>query len=152
MSVGGLGPHEGFGVGVALLDPCCDVGFEFGDATVGRPAEFARGEFTKPAFDEVEPGDAGRRERHVETRVLQEPLCDGRRCVGGVAIADQVQVQLDRSICVDRCQELQEFLVPMPSLVGGNDSAAGYIQGGEQAGRTVADVVMGLPGRSRACI
>ena len=29
--VGGLGPDEGFRVGVPLVDPGLDVGFQFGD-------------------------------------------------------------------------------------------------------------------------
>lgn len=53
--VGGLGPDEGFGVGVLDVDPLADVGFEFGDAAVGGAAEFAVGEFGEPAFDQVEP-------------------------------------------------------------------------------------------------
>jgi hypothetical protein len=33
--VSGLGPDEGFGVGVPFVDPFADVGFQFGDAAVG---------------------------------------------------------------------------------------------------------------------
>jgi hypothetical protein len=40
----GLGPDEGFGVGVPGVDPAADVGFEGGDAAVGEAAEFAVGE------------------------------------------------------------------------------------------------------------
>jgi len=35
------------------MDPGKDVGFEFGDAAVGRSAEFAVCQLGEPAFDEV---------------------------------------------------------------------------------------------------
>ena len=39
--VGGLGPDEGFRVGVPVLDPGLDVAFEGGDAVVDAAADLA---------------------------------------------------------------------------------------------------------------
>jgi hypothetical protein len=57
--VGGLGPGEGFGVGVPFVDPLADVGFEFGDAAVGGTRRLRVVQFGEPALDQVEPRRAG---------------------------------------------------------------------------------------------
>jgi hypothetical protein len=51
-----------------------DVGFQLGDAAVGRAAEFAVGQLGEPAFDEVEPGGAGGGEVQVEAAVPRDAV------------------------------------------------------------------------------
>ena len=61
----------------------------------------------------------------------------------GLVIAHDVQ----RSAGIgpgDLAQEPQEFLVPVPGVAGVGDLAGGHLQGGEQRGCAVPDVVMGL--------
>jgi len=53
--VGGLGPHEGWGVVVVVCDVGLDDGDEVGDAGEASPFESLGGELTEPAFDEIEP-------------------------------------------------------------------------------------------------
>jgi hypothetical protein len=69
--------------------------------------------------------------------------------VGGVVVQDQVQVEVFRDGGVDELEEPQELLVSVPAVGLGDDGAAGEIEGGEQAGGAVADVVVGHPGRRR---
>ena len=57
----------------------------------------------------------------------------------------QVQILRDRS--VDDLEEPQELLVAMPAVLLGDHRAALDVEGGEQAGGAVADVVMAHPGR-----
>ena len=70
--------------------------------------------------------------------------------VGGVVVADHVQ--LDAGVGGgDLLEELQELLVAVPGVAGVGDLAGGDVQGGEQAGDAVPDVVVGLPlGDARA--
>jgi len=79
----------------------------------------------------------------LEAGVLQQPVLDGGRLVGGVVVQDQVQVQVLRDGLVDQLEELQELLMPVAAVGLGDDRAAGQVEGGEQAGRAVADVVVG---------
>ncbi len=60
---GGFVPDEWLGVGVPLVDPAADVGFEFDHAAVGGAAQFAVGQLGEPA----------------STRLSQEPLV-GVKC------------------------------------------------------------------------
>jgi hypothetical protein len=51
----GLGPYEGFRVGVPFVGPLPHVLFQRGDAAVGGAAEFSVGQLGEPALD---PGSA----------------------------------------------------------------------------------------------
>jgi hypothetical protein len=48
--LGGLGPHEGFGVFVPVLDPLADVFFQCCNAFVDTPAEELAGEVGEPSL------------------------------------------------------------------------------------------------------
>ena len=60
------------------------------------------GEEPEPAFDLVDPGRAGRGEVQVEAGVPGQPVLDRRGLVGGVVVADQVDVQVGGHGLVDR--------------------------------------------------
>src|SRR5204863_447151 len=105
---------------------------------------------TEPAFDEIQPGTTGGSEVQLEPRVGGQPLVDRRRLVRGVVVADQVQVQLGGGVLVDGLEEPQELLMAVPPLVLADDLAGGDVQGGEQAGGAVPDVVVGLAARRAA--
>jgi len=69
--VGGLGPYDWFGILVPVLGPGDDVAFEFCDRAVGRALQFTAGQFSEPAFDEVEPGGRGGGEVQHDAGVLE---------------------------------------------------------------------------------
>src|ERR1035441_4417702 len=79
--------------------------------------------------------------------MAQQPVLDRGGFVGGVVVADQVQVQAGGSPRVDGLEELQELLLPVPAVVRGDDLPGGDVQGGEQAGRAIADIVVAAPRR-----
>ena len=81
----------------------------------------------------------------VEAGMRGQPGPDRGGLVGGVVVADQVQVQLGRGVRVDGLEEPQELLVAVPALVLADHLAGGDVQRGEQARGAVADVVVGLP-------
>jgi hypothetical protein len=81
--------------------------------------------------------------------VLQQPVLDRRGLVRGVVVQDQVELQAGRDGGVDELEEPQELLVAVAAVGLGDDRAAGQVERGEQAGRAVADVVVGHPGRGR---
>src|SRR5205823_14691616 len=62
--------------------------------------------------------------------------------MGGVVIADQVEVPIGRDGLVDEAKKLEPLLVPMPLLAQAKDFAISRIQRCEQRGRAVAFVVM----------
>src|ERR1700689_2275270 len=83
----------------------------------------------------------------MEPGMADQPVLHRGGLVGGVVVADQVQVQAGGGGGVDGLEELQELLVPVLAVVGGDDLAGGDVERGEQAGRAVADVVVAAPGR-----
>jgi hypothetical protein len=62
--------------------------------------------------------------------------------VGAVVVDDQVNVQVLRHELLDLPEEAQELLVPVARPALGEHLAGGHVQGGEQGGGAVADVVM----------
>ena len=69
-------PDEGLGAVVPAGDPGADVGFQLGDAAVHAAAQQSGAQFGEEAFDEVEPGAAGRGEVQVEPGMAQQPAFD----------------------------------------------------------------------------
>ena len=92
-----------------------------------------------------------------------EPVVDHVGLVGGVVVADEVDVQLVGDGLVDGDQELAELDRAVTAVEIGDDFAGGDVERGEQAGHPVAGVVVGatfgVPAtmgstgwdRSRAC-
>jgi hypothetical protein len=64
--------------------------------------------------------------------------------VGGVVVHHHLQ-RPARGGRGDQLEEGQELAVAMPRLAGVGDAAGGHLQGGEQGGGAVAEVVVGAP-------
>jgi hypothetical protein len=75
----------------------------------------------EPAFDEIEPRRAGRCEVDMKTCVARESPPHARRFVRAVVIEDQMHLEVRRDADVNRLQELQELLTPMPSMTLAKD-------------------------------
>ena len=69
--VGGFCPDEWLGLGVVLQQVVVDGGLQITDAGVAAASDAFRGDFGEEAFDEVQPGRAGRREMQMETWMLR---------------------------------------------------------------------------------
>src|SRR3954468_11319863 len=75
------------------------------------------GDDREEAFDEVEPAAAGWGEVDVDAGVLGQPRLDRGMLVGGVVVADEVQ--LDPRVGLgDLLEEGQELLVAVAWLAG----------------------------------
>jgi hypothetical protein len=75
----------------------------------------------------------------------QQPPLDRRGLVGGGVVDDDVHVQLGGHRAVDRGQEPAELSRPVTAVGLVHDLAGGHLQGGEQAGSAVAEVIVGAP-------
>ncbi len=80
--VSGLGPDEGFGRTVVEFEVLADGVLQFAGAAMDAAAQLFFGEACEPAFHQVEPRGAGRREVQMEARMTQQPTLDGRGFVG----------------------------------------------------------------------
>ena len=88
-------------------DVLLDGDNQFGDAAKHAIAQAFGGEITEESFDHVEPGRRGRREMHMEPRVLGQPFFDLRMFVCGVVVADQMQRLVRWRFPVDLAQEVE---------------------------------------------
>ena len=61
----------------------------------------------------------------MKARVSHQPALDLRVLMGGVVIADQVQLPVGRDGLVDQAEKLEPLLVPMPLLAKAKDLAIG---------------------------
>ena len=108
-------------------------------------ADLFLGQFDEPAFDEIEPGGAGRREMHVIARPFREPATDERRLVRRVVVENQMDVEVARHGRVDRVEEAAEFARAMPRVTFADDAAGPHIERGKQRRRAMAHVVVRVP-------
>ena len=69
---------------------------------------------------------------HVETRMGPKPFGDRRRFVGGVVVANQVDVEVDGDLVVKLDQELLELGGAVTAVDRSDDLAGGHIQRREQ--------------------
>jgi hypothetical protein len=122
-----------------------DGGFKFTGAAMDVAARLFFSEACAPAFHQVEPRGAGRREVQMETRMTQQPTLDGRGFVGGVVVDDQVEREAGRGLVVNRLQELAELHRPMAAMKLPDHSARLEVERGEQVGGAVAQRVGRAP-------
>ena len=71
------------------------------------------GEHGKPALDQIEPGAAGGSEVQMKERVPCQPALHFGVLMGGVVIADQVQLPVGRNGLVDETEKPKPFLMAM---------------------------------------
>ena len=71
--IGALGPDKRLWVVIMGPDEGGDIGLELIDAAMDAALDLLVGEESKPAFDVVQPGGAGRGEVEVIARVAGEP-------------------------------------------------------------------------------
>src|SRR6266540_5297873 len=79
--------------------------------------------------------------------MIREPLLHLRVGVGAVVVQDQVDLQRSRDRSLDALQERQELRVPLTRQATLDHRAVENVEGREQRGGAVADVVMSLTGR-----
>lgn len=135
-------PREGMATTVVALDEEADVGDEISNASEGATADCLLRDDVEPDLDLVEPRRVSRREVDVEARSCSEPSSHLVVFVGRVVVDDQMHVELLGDSLVDATQELQELLMAMALFAVRHDAPRRNIQGREQRGRTVPNVVM----------
>ena len=100
------------------------------------------GQFSKPAFDHVQPRRTRRREMEMKTRVFSQPLFDDRVGMRSIIIQDQMKITAAGSRPIDHLKELQELLVAMARIAGSDNRTIQHVQGGKKTSRSVPFVVM----------
>jgi hypothetical protein len=81
--------------------------------------------------------------RAVPARPRGEPGLDLGMLVGGVVVEDEVDLEVGRHGLPDRAQEAEELLVPVPRAALRQDGAVEQVEGGEQRGGAMAEVIVG---------
>jgi len=110
-------------------------------------AQLFFGEAREPAFHQVEPGSAGRREVEMKARMTQQPTLEGRGLVGGVIVDDQMERAAARDLVVNGLQELAELHRPMAAMKLPDHGARLEVERGEQVGSAVTQIVGSTPFR-----
>jgi len=100
-------------------------------------------EITEEAFNHVKPRSTCRSEVGMESRIPFEPGFNLFVLMGGVVVADDMDVLSLGNIAADQVEKANPFLVAMLFHAGANDFAAEGIHCGEQRGCAIALVIMG---------
>src|ERR1035438_5261047 len=100
-------------------------------------------EISKETFNPVEPGGTRRGEVEVKPRVAFLPAFDLLVLMGGVVIADEVNLLAGGCVTANPVKKSNPFLMAVPVHTSSNDLAIGGIHGREQRGGSVSLVIMG---------
>src|SRR5262245_51075928 len=99
--VSGLGPHKRLGMPVGAFDISADGHLEFAGAEMNTATQLLLGQRGEPAFDEVDPRGARRREVQMEARMADQPAMDRRGLVCAGVVENQVDVEGGGHLRVD---------------------------------------------------
>jgi hypothetical protein len=130
---------------VVEFEVVADGVLQFAGAAMDAAAQLFFGEASEPAFHQVEPGRARRREVEMKARMTQQPTLDGRGFVGGVVVDDQMERAAARDLVVNRLQELAELHRPMAAMKLPDHGARLEVECGEQVGSAVTQIVGSTP-------
>ena len=140
--VGVFGPDKGLAAFVPAVDERRNRLDQVGDRVEGAAADGLAGDDPEEDLDHVQPGPAGWGEVQGDPRVAGQPGLHRRMLVRGVVVTYHVQPH-PRVGLGDLLEEAQELLVAVARLAQLLDAAGGHLEGGEQGGGAMADVVMG---------
>ena len=130
---------------IVLLHEGVDFTSQFLDVGEGAAADGLLGDEPEPALDLVDPGGVGGSAVHMVAGSARQSGFDFGVLVGGVVVYDEMDIQRLGHVGVDVAQEGEELLVPMASFVLREHCAGSDVQGGEQRGGAVANVIVGDP-------
>jgi len=122
-----------------LLDSTSDIAHALKDSAT----ETVDCKIAEEAFDHIQPRSTCRSEVGMESRIPLEPGFDLFVLMGGVIVADDMDVLSLGNIAADEVEKANPFLVAMLFHAGADDLAAEGIHCGEQRGRAIALVIMG---------
>jgi hypothetical protein len=125
-----------------LVDVVADGHDELFEVFEDAAAQLILGQVAEEAFDHIEP--TGRRwgEVDMEALVAVQPADDLLVFMGGIVVADQVDLFFLGDGLVDQAEKLQPLLVPMPLLAEAEDLAVKGVQSRKQRCCAVAFIVM----------
>lgn len=106
-------PLEGLAALVVGSDEVVNALYELPDAGKRATSDRLVGDQGEESLDLIQPGAVGRDEVHVPARPGSQPRLDLRVTVGGIVVADAVDIQLGGHGLDDLAQERQELLVPV---------------------------------------
>ena len=80
----------------------------------------------------------------LEPGMLEQPRLDRWGLVGGEVVEDDVHIQVGGHVLIDGAQKRQELLMAVAPCHCADHLASGDLQGSEEAGGAVADIVEAL--------
>ena len=139
---GGLGPDEGFWVGIMVFQIFHDGALALCDAAERAASDAFSGDLGEEAFDHVEPGRRGRREVQMKARMRLEPAFDGGRLMRGIVVDDEMQIQTGGGSVIDQLEKAQKLTMPVARQAGSDDAAVQHIERREKRRGAVALLVV----------
>lgn len=135
-------PNEWLRIRIVYLDKLFDGSDQIRYATEHATTNTFAGDLPKPPFNKIEPRGRSRREVAMKAGMLFQPCLDPGVIVRTIVVDDHMDCQVFGSFTVDLPQKLPEFDVAMLRITRADDLPLQHIQRREQAGSTVAFVIV----------
>lgn len=97
-----LGPDEGLGVGIVVLQVFHNGAVELRDALEDAAADAVSGDLGEEPLNHVEPGSRGRREVQMEAGMRFDPALYGWGLVSGVVVNAEMEIETGGGLLVDQ--------------------------------------------------
>src|SRR6266516_2391314 len=143
---GFLGPNERSGVLIPVLNVLEDVSHEGTHGVEGTATNRLARQNTEPRFDQIDPRSSRGSEVKVDLGVLVQPGPNRLSAVRRRVVEDHVEIATPITPR-HALNKLQKVGAGVSLATLSDDAAIGYLQGGVQAGQSVALIVMRLPRR-----
>ena len=115
---------------------------QFGNTFESTATQAFLGELAEEAFNDIEPGTAGRREMHMEPGVPFQPILHLFMFVRGIVVYDHVDIQAGRRLLVNLVEELDPFLMAVFVHACRDHLPRDHFNGRKERGRSVSLVVV----------
>jgi len=138
-----LSPDERLGLLIIKPNEILNARNKLRNASKHATSDLLAGQFSEPAFDQIQPRATRRREVHMKTGMLLQPLFNMGMRMRSIVVQDQMEIQPPGRLAVDLTQKLQIFLVTMPRVTTANNRPLQDVQRREQRRRPVPLIVMG---------
>jgi hypothetical protein len=135
-------PNKWFRIFIVYADKLFNGRYQIRYAPKYATPNTLAGDLSKPSFDKIQPRGRGRREVAMKAGMLFQPCLNPGMIVRTIVIQNHMNRQVFGSFTVDLPKKLPEFDVAMPGITRANDLPLQHIQRCEQAGGTVAFVIV----------
>ena len=122
---GGIGPNEGLGGWVVVVDEGAHIDFELAGRSGRDPVQLLARQCGEAALDLMDPRRQRRGETEMSVRMPSQPASHVQGLAAGVVVHDDVDAKIVRDGAAGALEEVKELPGPLVQVAGTGGRVAG---------------------------